>query len=226
MLHIPHTKPLYHPHTGEIRPLIQTVIDRHPQLRSRALAAETILANLDLRDYFGSREPLTGDWQVKSQNVTKKDHWYYIDYNGNKATCHCADFGSGIGRAAGRTFCKHSIAWLTYRMLLTHRLNYHIQSRNIAIEYLKNSLLLDAPKLGMVKVERDEPYLWWKFADVRSMAIFAHWLGGRQAEGAEPAAIEAKRETLRLDADRTLAGEIYDAGIMDFAEWKEHHPCP
>lgn len=222
MLHIPHTKPLYHPHLGEIRPLLQTVINRNPQLKSRAQAAEIILRHLAIRDRFGLT-PLTGDWQVKSQDASTPDHWYYVDYRHGHASCECYDFHAGKGRAAGRTFCKHTIAWLTYRQIMTNRLNFHLQTGCCTIERTKASFLVDAPKMGIVRVERDEPYTWWKFAEVRSMAIFAHWLGGRQLDGVEPANAEAKRERIQSDADRPLAGEIYDAGIMTFEEWKEHH---
>jgi hypothetical protein len=78
--------------------------------------------------------------QVRSQQIGRAPgtpEWYPIIFDGQHASCHCFDHTAGkYSRAAGRIFCKHQIAWLTYRELLTQRLNHHLQLGTFQIERL------------------------------------------------------------------------------------------
>lgn len=187
---------LYHPHLGEIRPLIQRSIDKWPHLKSRCHAAEMILLNGDLRDRSTFTAPI--DWQVKSQADDKPNAWYHIIPQAGHYTCGCYDHLSGKrNRAAGRIFCKHTIAWLAYKEILIKRLNHHLQAGTITVERVQWDYVLAGEHMGIVTVRRDEPYAWWLFAEDRSMAVFAHWLGRRQAQLQEPHDILAERKVVK-----------------------------
>lgn len=206
---------LYHPHLGEIRPLIQHTINKWPNLKSRCQSAEMILLNNDIRDRASFSALI--DWQVKSQAVRQAfgsraqaeahgpdaelvEAWYHIVPQGKHYTCGCYDHLAGKGnRAAGRVFCKHTIAWLAYKEILVKRLNHHIQAHTVSIEHVKWDYMLAGEHMGIVMVKREEPYDWWVFAEDRSMAVFAHWLGRRQAELQEPIDILAEKKIAQLE---------------------------
>lgn len=214
---------LYQPHPAEIYPLTQRAIQQWPHLRTRIQAAELILIKLDIRH--------CDQWQVRSQQIGR-DQWYPIDFDGQHATCTCFDHKAGkYNQAADRIFCKHQIAWITYRELLTQRLNHHLQIGTFQIErllidhYLRGDIdTVAIVQDGVMCPEGPQ----WKFANVRSMATFAAGLGQRQAQGQEPQCVAAARETVKLEIVEypihgKLDAQCMDATRMTYEDWREIH---
>jgi len=208
---------LYQPNVVEIFPLIQKAISQWPHLVDRARSAEAILLNSDFR-YRNLA------WEVKSQSA---DQWYRIVWDGTEASCNCKDFVKGGVRAAGRKFCKHTIAWLAYKDILTKRMNHHLQIGTFQIE----RLLIDYYLVGdidTILIAQDGDWAWWKFVTAASMYAFAGWLGHQQAIGAEPHAVAPKRERTRIEVfDYPIRGHIdaacMDATCMSYDEWIGAH---
>jgi len=225
---------LYQPHPAEIRPFTQKAISQWPHLRTRVQAAELILIKFDVRHDEQKQ------WQVRSQQIGRaqgrlpsRREWYQIDFDGKHATCNCFDHKAGkYNKAVDRTFCKHQIAWLTYRELLTQRLNHHLQVGTFQIERLLLDHYLHGA-LDNVAIVQDGVTDWWKFANVYSMATFAAWLGQRQAQGIEPQCVAPTREKSKIApwggsplgaVDYPVVGKVdatcMDAACMDFDEWR------
>lgn len=218
---------LYQPHRVEITQLTQKAIQQWPHLRTRIQAAELILSKLEFR----YRE----QWQVRSQQIGR-DQWYAINFDGQHATCNCFDHTAGkYNKAADRIFCKHQIAWLTYRELLTQRLNHHLQLGTFQIERLLLDHYLHG-EIDGVAIVQDGVTDWWKFANVYSMATFAAWLGQRQAQGIEPQCVAPTREKIKLApwggsplgaVEYPIRGKLdaqcADATRMSYEDWREIH---
>ena len=212
---------LYQPHRAEITPLTQKAIQQWPQLRTRIQAAELILS----RPHWGHDIRYREQWQVRSQ-FAGCDQWYAINFDGQHATCSCFDHTAGkYNKAADRIFCKHQIAWLTYRELLTQRLNHHLQVGTFQIERLLIDHYLRG-ELDSVAIVQDGTIDWWKFANVYSMATLAAWLGQRQAQGIEPQCVAPTREKSKIEiVDYPIHGkldpECADATCMSYEDWRE-----
>ncbi|MBV7333470.1 hypothetical protein KFU94_35595 [Chloroflexi bacterium TSY] len=100
---------LYHPHLGEIRPLMDQLCDKWPQLYTRAQRAEQILLNHDI-------VWCDGHWGVHSQS---KDRLYIQE----EGLCPCPDHSRDAPLIEDRRFCKHRIAVAAYLWILRQHLN-------------------------------------------------------------------------------------------------------
>lgn len=101
---------LYQPSPREIHRKLEHAVKKWPRCASRADKAEAILLAADV--HHGP-----DGWKVTSQadvSVT-----YLVDLRG----CGCPDYVTGGLNLAGRSFCKHWIAFLAYRDILNDRLN-------------------------------------------------------------------------------------------------------
>lgn len=101
---------LYHPHLGEIRPLMDRLYDKWPQLHSRAVKAEQIILN-------GHIIWQDEAWGIRSQADDR------VLYPQDRYTCPCPDYVRGAPVIAGHQFCKHKIALTIYRLILRQHLN-------------------------------------------------------------------------------------------------------
>lgn len=111
----------YHPHIGEMRPVIGAMTAKYPQLHTRAQRAEAILLN-------GEFNFVTGDWIVPSQR--DENAAYFVKESG----CNCPDFANGAPVIDGRKLCKHRLAIDAYVAILTAHLNYY-PSLNVDIDF-------------------------------------------------------------------------------------------
>lgn len=198
---------IYRPTHNEIINALNEPFMRWPNLRSRIERAAGILHDFDLRYREGN------GWQVGSQaDLTK---WYDVDLHG----CTCPDYIGRRAVAEGRAFCKHLIAFLTYREILTDRMIAMVAGTltNAAAKRLKtdgtiliqdHDTLLGAKLNGIVPDFRyayDHKRRRRAFADEHEMANFARWLVHadveiKRAEHArESAAIDRMAADMGLD---------------------------
>ena len=99
------TRPIYRPAVGEYTPHLEHARRKWPHLSSRIDKAAAILSANAINHDGAS-------WIVRSQ--ADGDHHYTVDRTG----CSCPDFIRGAAVAEYRPFCKHLIAFLTYREVL------------------------------------------------------------------------------------------------------------
>ena len=189
---------LYRPTHNEIVTALNDPFERWPNLRTRIERAAGILQDFDIRYRSGI------GWQIGSQSDVTK--WYDVDAQG----CTCFDYVNRHAVAEGRAFCKHLIAFLTYREILTKRMIAMVAGTmtNAAAKRLKtdgtiliqdHDMLRGAKLNGMVPDFRyayDHRRNRRSFADVHEMAKFARWLALADVEIKRA---EHARESLAID---------------------------
>jgi hypothetical protein len=169
---------LYHPGMHEIRPLIESVIDRWPHLRSRATKAEQILLNFDITNSGTC-------WRVESSEPGK---WYSVALNPDRG-CGCHDYHAARANVQGYTYCKHIIAISTYVRILAQHLHQRIHGdtsdRNIALrlKHPRNQYLMRLDKSQRVASEDRRVIFRTRYsrdgitcASDADAIEFAHWL--------------------------------------------------
>lgn len=213
---------LYHPDLSEIRPITAKAVRAWPRLQSRIEKAEAILLNFALR-YRG--QPQNG-WQVAGQVQADGTVacWYDVGLDG----CTCIDYEIGHARADGRTFCKHSIAWIVYREILTDHMlaileeatpfnGVNIRRINKHQEpiILQDGNCLHGAKFGKaalcIKYVYSTTRRRRQFATGADMAEFSHWL-----QAAQPA-LQAEAERQFVFGADAMA---LDAEVLPYKDWR------
>ncbi|MBV7326800.1 hypothetical protein KFU94_00785 [Chloroflexi bacterium TSY] len=177
----------------EVQTVLECVVKRYPELKSRAVKAADILLR-DCLEFNHER----GQWRCWS--LTDPRHSYYV-----AATCTCPDHQSqNCPVIRGRKYCKHRLAALAYQHILRGHLNARmcgslafITDRTKARSHSNELLLLDSKTSHAVvyanrldKIPTDICQIKWvmqsthfvtgddnhDFRDDKDAAAFAQWL--------------------------------------------------